>query len=355
MAKQIARLLRSELTVSDELSKIAKLLQSKGRGKDTILAHITPKEAEMLKQMGGRGSKNPETGLLEFEGADDTISGTFDPTDVAEPTMDVSTPEGAENMAKYGATRGQFTVPSEPASGLNVGQFPTQIAETPASYSGYGARLDPSAYRLSAGQFDTSLTPPGLKAPGVEIEGVRAAPTPSAAAPKDFTEKLKDYLSDPANLAKLGLGIGGAGLGAMRARQGAKQIQAATEEQKALGVPYQTQGRELVRAAQAGELTPTSSQAYQAMQAQLAQSQATRGGVGTAQAAAQLEAFRQQLLQNQYTYGLQVANIGDQYVSGAIKTGLQLDQTLQQATSNFYTNLAAIAGGLPVARTTTTA
>ena len=121
-----------------------------------------------------------------------------------------------------------------------------------------------------------------------------------------------------------------------------------------MGTPYQTQGRELIRAAQAGELTPTSSQAYQAMQAQLAQSTATRGGVGTAQAAAQLEAFRQQLLQNQYTYGLQVANIGDQYVSGAIKTGLQLDQQLQQATSNFYTNLAAVAGGLPIYQTVRT-
>jgi len=332
MAKQIARLLRSELTVSDELSKIAKLLQSKGRGKDTILAHITPKEAELLKKLGGSGTKNPETGLLEFQGGDEGIEMGAD----LAPEQRF-TPE--QDYAQEVAPDAQYALPS-----------PATVGVSPEAKGVTGFRAEPQAFvptPVSAGREPTYV-PPTLTAPQI-------APTPTAAAPKDFTDKLKDYLSDPANLAKLGLGIGGAGLGAMRARQGAKQIQAATEEQKALGVPYQTQGRELVRAAQAGELTPTSSQAYQAMQAQLAQSQATRGGVGTAQAAAQLEAFRQQLLQNQYTYGLQVANIGDQYVSGAIRTGLQLDQQLQQATSNFYTNLAAVAGGLPVARTTTTA
>ena len=341
MAKQIARLLRSELTVSDELSKIAKLLQSKGRGKDTILAHITPKEAEMLKQMGGSGTKNPETGLLEFEGADDTISGTYDPKDVYEPTMDVSTPQGVKNMADYGATQYKFTVPVE-GTEMPPAQFPAQMP--PAQF--------PTTSQPALGG---EAFPGAGFGPATPATAATTAKVPAVKTEKEFTDKLKDYLSDPANLAKLGLGIGGAGLGAMRARQGAKQIQAATEEQKALGAPYQAQGRELIRAAQSGELTPTSSQAYQAMQAQLAQSQSTRGGVGAAQSAAQLEAFRQQLLQNQYTYGLQVANIGDSFVSGAIKSGLQLDQQLQQATSNFYTNLAAVAGGIPIARTTTPA
>jgi hypothetical protein len=37
-----------------------------GRKGDTILAHINPKEAAMLKAHGGSGGKNPKTGLLEF-------------------------------------------------------------------------------------------------------------------------------------------------------------------------------------------------------------------------------------------------------------------------------------------------
>ena len=39
-----------------DLAALAQLLRSKGRGKDTVLAHITPKEAALLKKRGGRGS-----------------------------------------------------------------------------------------------------------------------------------------------------------------------------------------------------------------------------------------------------------------------------------------------------------
>jgi len=42
-------------------------LQNMGRDGDTILAHITPAEARLLKQTGGSGTINPKTGLLEFK------------------------------------------------------------------------------------------------------------------------------------------------------------------------------------------------------------------------------------------------------------------------------------------------
>lgn len=48
------------------LNKIAKTLQAKGRNGDTILAHINPMEAAMLKRAGGAGTINPRTGLPEF-------------------------------------------------------------------------------------------------------------------------------------------------------------------------------------------------------------------------------------------------------------------------------------------------
>ena len=48
------------------LKKEAKKVAAAGRGGDTILAHINPMEAAMLKRMGGRGTINPETGLPEF-------------------------------------------------------------------------------------------------------------------------------------------------------------------------------------------------------------------------------------------------------------------------------------------------
>jgi len=48
------------------LKSLAQELQSKGRNGDTILAHINPQEADMLKAMGGSGTINPATGLPEF-------------------------------------------------------------------------------------------------------------------------------------------------------------------------------------------------------------------------------------------------------------------------------------------------
>lgn len=45
---------------------IAKKLRSFGRHGDTILAHINPEEARLLKKRGGAGTSNPKTGLPEY-------------------------------------------------------------------------------------------------------------------------------------------------------------------------------------------------------------------------------------------------------------------------------------------------
>jgi len=48
------------------IDKTLQELASKGRFGDTMLAHISPEEAELLKDFGGSGTTNPETGLPEF-------------------------------------------------------------------------------------------------------------------------------------------------------------------------------------------------------------------------------------------------------------------------------------------------
>jgi hypothetical protein len=45
-----------------------------GQNGDTILAHINPQEARMLKRMGGSGTINPITGLPQFDIGDDDFS-----------------------------------------------------------------------------------------------------------------------------------------------------------------------------------------------------------------------------------------------------------------------------------------
>jgi len=48
------------------LADVAQYLASLGRNGDSILAHITPGEARLLKAMGGSGTINPQTHLREF-------------------------------------------------------------------------------------------------------------------------------------------------------------------------------------------------------------------------------------------------------------------------------------------------
>ena len=56
------------------LTTAARRLQSAGRGGDSMLAHINPREAEMLRRMGGAGTVNPNTGLQEYKSAKKWIS-----------------------------------------------------------------------------------------------------------------------------------------------------------------------------------------------------------------------------------------------------------------------------------------
>jgi len=49
------------------LAVAARRLQAAGRGGDSQLAHVNPREAEMLRRMGGSGTINPNTGLREYK------------------------------------------------------------------------------------------------------------------------------------------------------------------------------------------------------------------------------------------------------------------------------------------------
>lgn len=49
-----------------ELKPVSKAIANYGRNGDTMLAHITPAEARMLRRKGGSGTINPKTGMPEF-------------------------------------------------------------------------------------------------------------------------------------------------------------------------------------------------------------------------------------------------------------------------------------------------
>jgi len=64
----------------DHVKHALRLAQSMGRGNDSILAHINPKEAALLKAHGGSGKINPHTGLMEFDDTDTKDTSTSDNT-----------------------------------------------------------------------------------------------------------------------------------------------------------------------------------------------------------------------------------------------------------------------------------
>ena len=160
-----------------------------------------------------------------------------------------------------------------------------------------------------------------------------------------FTKAMESLgIKNPASaLGTAGL-LGGMALySGNQGQKAQEQGQAMIGQQKAIAQPYQMQGRQMSQQALAGDMTPATQQAYKAAQAQIQQNVATSGGVGQQQAGIQLEAFRQQLLQNQYQYGIQVSQIGDNIALGAIQDSMQLNQNLNAISNSFYTNLGSIA------------
>jgi hypothetical protein len=70
--------------------------------------------------------------------------------------------------------------------------------------------------------------------------------------------------------------------------------------------------------------------------------------VGAAQVATQLASLRNELLQNQYDYGLKILGIADNIALGAIKTGLEADRYVNELTGNYFKNIAATVYGSAV-------
>ena len=320
-----------EQTLGTDLATIAKLLRSKGRGKDTILAHITPKEAALLKRRGGSGSTNPNTGLPEF---DDSVDSA--PVDQA-PIEQAPQPDQAPQPQNFDPQN------YDPFGGGGSPVYRGDPSQPTPTYAG------PSAGATTFGAGGDASINPNLPGAATALEPV----TPSVDTGDKTPVKPgggKDPFAMPSlgDLGKLGLAGALGAYGASQARRGSAQTQAATAQQQQIAAPYQQQGQQLIAQAQAGQLTPTSQQALEAAKAQLAQSQSNRGGVGAQQSANQIANIYQTLLDNQYKYGLQVMQIGDNISLGAIKSGLQLDQQLQTSTNNFYSQLASIVGGQPI-------
>ena len=389
MAKQIARLLKTDVMADIDIPAIAQFLQSQGRRGDTILAHINAKEAEMLRKMGGAEEQNPVTGLPEYFTIDDDYAYGADlgPSRRAERQLAADyAVDSIKELKDYYPTNTLGL--QSPAANIEANlsgsddlrqQAIDQYSTSPFNYSPATPDMDSDVYRFQAEREFPAISRSRLPTEAQKASAVRNANI--AAATELNAEQLRkgQQISDRATAAKVAreagiedaagrgimdkasaatglskealarLGLAGLGTvqGIMASRRASEQGREARRDTEALARPYQQRGQQLTEQAQSGELTAAGQQQLQALRARLAQGAEGRGGVGAAQAAAQVEAFRQNLLQNQFDYGQKISNIGDQLMLGAIRTGLEADRYAAGLSNTYFTNMASIAAGLP--------
>lgn len=361
MAKlnKAAKALKIDSMSNLSLPALAQILEKEGRNGDMMLAHITPAEAVLLAQKGGAATINPKTGLPEFYtsyedfGADSYMKG-YDyeaPTYQAAPDYTPTLGRSEDYTGggyEYDGYTPSFEDTRAPAVDYTAKEY------LPAASVGadtYEYKDFTGVQPLYAGEEAIRATLPG-------VEGAAAAAGEAPGGPKEYLKKAIEEIKDFTGLSedtlkKLGIaGITGLS-GIITSAKARKEGQAARKEQEALAAPYRARGAELTGAARRGELTPQGQQSLQAAQARLAQDAAARGGVGAQQAATQIENLRQQMLAQQYDLGLKVSSIADNIALGAIRTGMQADQLINQANQDFFTQMAQILGGQPSATGTT--
>lgn len=388
--KNLAEVLQADVTTNLPVAALAQIVRSKGRGRDTVLAHITPREARKLKREGGSGTINPDTGLPEFEDSFDFFGGPTDYGSFTEPAAGQFTPNepqyiynepagpAYEPSATGGATLGNYSAYDFPAYPMQgdlqtaystlaadpnltgggipsnmVASFPrqdqTNIAALPVPRPEF---LDTSAFRgegAAAGEEAPSPTDELTKRVA-ELEKAKATATP---AEKSFLDKLT---ADPLKLA-LALGAGGMGLysGAAARRQAGDvsgKIQALAQEQRTMAQPFLTQAGLQYGLATQGGLTPTNQQQLDVARAQLAQAAARTGSVGAMQATQIAEQLRQQAISNQLSQAMSIFGTGNSVMNSAIQNEIaalnsrvNLTNQANQAYGDFFKTLGALYGG----------
>jgi hypothetical protein len=300
-----------------DLRKIARLLQDKGRNGDTILAHINPREAALLREQGGSGTINPETGLMEFEDEDYTAGLSAAEAPAPAPSFD------SEAFDLYSGGP-EFVSGPTPVSGIDLTSAPPDMT----GFRTQAPIATPTSLGLSQGVYGQDATLP-------PTAGTPTSPQP---AEKGFLESLTG-----GDKARLGLGaLGGlqTALTARKARQGSQQ---AAQQIRDIGRPYQERGLAEQAAASRGELTAVNQQALEAQRARAAQAGVARGGVGVAQQQRAEEDLRNRLLAAQQDFGLKLSGIGDQYTAKAIQEGIRADSEISSLYGQYFGNLTRLA------------
>lgn len=332
MAKQLAALLGGGL----DLKALAEMLRRQGRGQDTILAHITPQEAALLKSRGGAGTMNPATGLPEFE--INYWQTPVDPMGYEPPNMPVETASG------NALVEGEYS--TEPPGD-------TYVATPYAPMPNFSQSSEPyfMGEQISSPQFEPAMTrsfAPQMAAMPNEFVGPQQV--------RDFKQEAIDQGATPGRSFEdmlktgakqvLGTREGLAGLGTaaalFQARQAGQQARRMQQELSQIGAPNRALGQEMIARGQRGELTPVQQQQMAALDARQKQQLAQRGltsGTAQQQQQARMQEMQQRGAQDLIDQGIKIAGIGDQYQAAAVRAGYAADQATRDMLNTTLTNL----------------
>ena len=328
---------------SGNARELAEMLRQMGRGRDTILAHITPEEAQMLMDMGGSGEINPNTGLPEFQ-EEDFFGSEFDPY----MGQEVTSAEGGISPEAEAYYTGQLGAAPRDMTGFRQPSplEPAGMAPIPS-----GFRFDmnvPSAtqrmditspvYREPFAVTQRDFLPEVPEQPGF----LRTA----AQAVEDTASQARQLAREYPTVARL-LSTGATTLpsliAAVRARRDAQK---SADELRRLGAPLRQQGEALRQQALAGNLTPQQAAAQEASRARLRQASSSRGATtGTQQAMieGQLARSRSEQSQTNLNNAVKLLNLANAYDEEAIRTSLSANQRINQSLSNVFANLGQAA------------
>ena len=345
----LAKLLQVDMGLPD----MAKRLAAAGRGKDSILAHINPKEMALLKKHGGSGKTNPKTGIIEF---DDGDTGGYDTSGYTEPVSqgDAGTQKNVPTV-QAGPPPAEATPDVSKPLQVDMSKFPIP--------SGPGQTQAPPA--ATPAQTTSTVTGDNLGASQRDYSSASPAATQPPAEPS-FTDKLKGYSDEAAKFNKMlepfapYAKFGAGALSLYQGQQAANKQNAAAAANEAevrkLADPYRAQaeksaqqGQQMLQMGQQGGLTAAQQQKLETQRAQAMQQQAQAGitgGTAAQETEAMIQRQAAQFAQDNVTQGLQlisqaqsISGTADALIKQAISTGYTQSVDASKLASDFYNAL----------------
>jgi len=314
-----------------DIAELAEMIRRFGRGEDKILAHITPEEAAMLKEQGGRGTINPMTGLPEFQDEYGELLASERDYGMVE------TPNYREQVL-----RSEAAMPDQGYYGRmapETGYFPSQPMTSYADVAGPGREPSylPADVEREMALADMQRTEPTPLGRGVPVEDENIF-----RRSERRLEELNALLNRYPNLSR----IGGAGVNlvgqALLAQRANRERQAMAEAERRRAQPFRQAEAEAMARARGGGLTPQQAREMEITQAR-ARQQLSAANQATGSAAAGILATQQQRTrslarQESFNEALKNAGIADEYERRAIAAELAADKELAALFGNILAN-----------------